>query len=115
MTLFDDHTPAPWYAFQNFVSDKKDFGFSADGSRIGETPNWVIDAESEADAHLIAAAPELLEAARRAEAMIALIGVNAYQVGLEGTSDWDRVSVNSDIQGTLGYICAAIAKAEGRS
>jgi hypothetical protein len=50
------------YAYKNYVSDKKSFGFDGSGARVGETPNLCFDAGSEANARLIASAPELLDA-----------------------------------------------------
>jgi len=35
------------YAYKNYISDKKTFGFDDNGSRIGDTPNFIIDAGSE--------------------------------------------------------------------
>jgi len=74
------HTPGPWVAVGNEVHDKATL-FDERGARMGETPNRIAvveypygevdyahDATKEANARLIAAAPELadaLEAARR--------------------------------------------------
>lgn len=57
------HTPGPWYARPLVlqVVDKK-IWFDDAGARHGDTPNMVIDCNSVADTHLIAAAPELLAA-----------------------------------------------------
>lgn len=107
------HSPGPW-------------GLSEDGNWIqlkgGSAPfygdNYLsicVSATSMADKALISAAPELLEASLRAEAMIELIQSTAYQVGLEGTKDWDEVVGGSDILGTFDVLRAAIAKAEGGS
>lgn len=54
------HTPGPWFVMPNgfYVADKKVW-FEDDGSRRGETPNIIIECPTEADAHLIAAAPEM--------------------------------------------------------
>jgi len=42
-----DKTQAtPLYAYKNYVTDKESFGFDPDGSRVGETPNIVMDAGS---------------------------------------------------------------------
>ena len=54
------HTPL--YAYNQYVTDKESFGFDENGARIGETPNFWIDAETPERAALIAAAPDLLEA-----------------------------------------------------
>lgn len=57
------HTKGPWFAhpFTLQVVDKK-MWFDEDGSRHGDTPNMVINCDSQADTHLIAAAPEMLAA-----------------------------------------------------
>ena len=56
------HTPGPWKKFSNKDGDIVDI-IDADGNVICvfETPDWGAN-NSEYDAHLIAAAPELLEA-----------------------------------------------------
>jgi hypothetical protein len=53
-------TPGPWFVVPQgrFVADKK-VEFDSDGARVGETPNMCIECASEADANLIAAAPEM--------------------------------------------------------
>lgn len=61
----------------------------------------------------ITAIPDLLDAVQRAEAMIELMRSTAYQVGLEGTKEWDEIVGGSDMQGTYCVILAAIAKAAG--
>lgn len=55
-------TPGPWFVVPQgcFVADRK-VEFDGDGARVGETPNMCIECASEADAHLIAAAPEMYE------------------------------------------------------
>ena len=57
------HKIGPWFAYPKSlqVADKR-FWFAEDGSRHGETPNMLIDCMTEAECHLIAAAPDLLEA-----------------------------------------------------
>lgn len=62
------HTPGPWFQgtgdYQYCVYDKKVW-INPDGSRGGDTPNIVVvvsPADALADARLIAAAPEMLEA-----------------------------------------------------
>lgn len=61
------HTPGPWYAHPLTlqVVDKK-MWFDEHGARHGDTPNMVIDCNSVADTHLIAAAPEMLSALKAA-------------------------------------------------
>ena len=62
------HTPGPWFQgtgnYEYCVYDKRVW-INQDGSRGGETPNLVVVVSPEdaiADARLIAAAPDLLEA-----------------------------------------------------
>ena len=57
------HTPGPWYVLPSVmqVVDKKVW-FDESGARHGDTPNMVINCNRAADAHLIAAAPEMLSA-----------------------------------------------------
>lgn len=93
-------TEGPWFAFQNFVSDKKSFGFAPDSSRIGDTPTWVMDAETEEFARLIAAAPELLYAAKAALFVLKIVYSHT-----QGTNEAGAIATLED----------AIAKAEGRS
>ena len=71
--MSNKHTQGPWHQgsgdYQYCVYDKKCW-INPDGSRGGETPNLVVVVSPEsavADARLIAAAPELLEAAIAAE------------------------------------------------
>lgn len=53
-------TPGPWFVVPQgcFVADRK-VEFDGDGARVGEAPNMCIECASEANAHLIAAAPEM--------------------------------------------------------
>lgn len=50
-----------WFAHSNYVTDKESFRFADDGSRHGDTPNWVLQADTAENASLIAAAPEMLD------------------------------------------------------
>lgn len=61
------YTPGPWFVCPDSltVCDKRVW-FDEAGARHGDTPNMVIKAVSAADAALIAAAPELLEALEQA-------------------------------------------------
>lgn len=65
-------TPGPWFVVPqgSFVADKK-VEFDSDGARIGDTPNMCIECASEADAHLVAAAPEMYQALTLACAVVA--------------------------------------------
>ena len=102
-----DYTPGPW----RVTTDRKDRGgeviVSVDSNR------WVLDVGHEeydtdlADARLIAAAPALLEAARRAEAL--LDSLTVVDLAHESPDDHDA---DPDYQ-TLQVLRAAIAQAEG--
>lgn len=48
------------FAYKNYVTDKKSFGYDESGARIGETPNIAMDAGSEELAKIIAASPRML-------------------------------------------------------
>ena len=66
------HTPGPWYqggGIQQYCVYDKKVWLNPDGSRGGDTPNLVVvvsPADAIADARLIAAAPELLDACKAA-------------------------------------------------
>ena len=70
-------SPAPWFADtgRNAVYDKRVW-FDESGARFGDTPNLVVRIEGgrQADVHLIAAAPELLDALRWYEAQAKNMG-----------------------------------------
>ena len=65
--MSEKFTPGPWFVVPQgcFVADRK-VEFDGDGARVGETPNMCIECASEADAHLIAAAPDMYEAVETA-------------------------------------------------
>lgn len=56
-------TRGTWHVVHDsfFVTDKK-VSFDDDGSRHGETPNFVIECPNHDAANLVAAAPDLLDA-----------------------------------------------------
>jgi len=87
------HTPGPWRIngnnmFRWIVADSEVFTHSDDVNRSAYGGNMVCESVHEANAHLIAAAPDLLEACKVA---LGIIGFGA---------EHDQIS-------------AAIAKAEG--
>lgn len=101
------HTPGPWFQgtgdHQYCVYDKKVW-INPDGSRGGETPNLVVVVSPEgalADARLIAAAPELLEAL---EGMIEVYG---------GACDSECLPKHSTELELIDLARTAIAKATG--
>lgn len=109
------HTPGPWRA------EDRDGEYSIVGrptwpcNRFGEDGEWDVavvqdlsqddgsEAETKANAHLIAAAPELLDAAT--DALAGWRYIRQHHGDLYGVG-WDRVE---------RLLQAAIAKAEGRA
>lgn len=99
------HTPGPWYAHpatQQVVD--KEMWFDEHGARHGDTPNMVIDCNSVADTHLIAAAPDMLAALKAAIPI--LDRAFEYDGNVFGIKHNDAVDADELIR-------AAIAKAEG--
>lgn len=129
------HTPLPWevcngidiypvgdIAARHYVADcDPDGACLADMALdVGEHPHTDSTYEmKKANAEFIVRACnshyDLLDAVQRAEAMIELMRSAAYQVGLEGTKEWDEIVGGSDVQGTYDVILKAIAKAMGRA
>ena len=95
-------SPAPWFSDtgRNAVYDKRVW-FDESGARFGDTPNLVVRIEGgrPADVHLIAAAPELLEALR---GMLAL-----------DEEHHQRGHCDDDVCAEVRKARAAIAKATG--
>ena len=89
------HTPGPWAVYR--AKNGKLLGVG-DARAEGVTDPfgglWRSGAEMEANARLIAAAPELLEAAKMALA--------------------DQQQPETEVTGAYSYLAKAIAKAEGR-
>lgn len=123
------HTPGPWHVIQyNHVDGELWLGIGwtetlADGStrKIGPICDWhrgapefrhliAPEAEQWANAHLIAAAPDLLQALRDCYAMaIVFAAMYAEQRGLKsGERVWQHAEALSKAR-------AALDKAEGRS
>jgi len=101
------HTPGPWRVVESKYVDKTSclYVMAGDYADEGE-PDMkveVISSVAQCDASLIAAAPELLEACRRADRVIE----NAYNK-MFGALDLTRAAGRD-----LEYIRAAIKKAEG--
>ena len=99
------HTPGPW-SIGNYKPEgiTQDCIYSADGVRVATMESWKGDAGSETDAnaHLIAAAPGLLVAAQCAYTILADI---RHQWAGRHTEEG---------QGTLVALREAIAQATGR-
>lgn len=70
------HTPAPWDYATNVGTMEKEQGFhmrfliGANGQGFAHTVGLSLAEEDEANARLIAAAPDLLEACKEAEALV---------------------------------------------
>ncbi len=107
------HTPLPWVANGRYIGTPNHMSYV--GEVRDESGNWSDTVKSRGDAVFIVRACnshyDLLDAVQRAEAMIELMRSAAYQVGLEGTKEWDEIVGGSDVQGTYDVILKAIAKA----
>lgn len=95
------HTPGPWFTQREgfstiYVEARIGGGFLQEVAACGPTAEGSV--QQEANARLIAAAPELLAAASRAEAFI---------------SGFDDDNKADDIAGMLRDLRASIAKATG--
>lgn len=90
------HTPGPWRAISLNVWDDNGGERKICNCDVGPLHGY---AEDEANARLIAAAPELLEALQQAEKRLA-----KYH---------ERDPLNAGLDNTLGWVRAAIAKAQG--
>ena len=114
------HTPGPWVVEKNTTliwgacdSDDKSthgMGFPIAEARL-TTPGWAkrsfADCEPEANAHLIAAAPELLEALKKAETLLNHMG--DILNGLDAVTAEDAAMAAPIFEA----VRAAIIKAEG--
>lgn len=91
------HTPGPWKVDKYIDSGKPSLSVSANGSEVAQASSWAGDGADEAgaNARLIAAAPELLEACREAKEVLDDLPCGAAEA--------------------LKKIDAAISKAEGNA
>jgi len=99
------HTPGPWYIGPNKTQVyDKNVWYDENGIRYGETPNIIIDIEpaNPANARLIAAAPEMLEALSRCKNELEELSFYLEAQCIFGT--W---------KATIEKARAAIAKATG--
>lgn len=87
------HTPGPWSAFYKSKYDEWHVSLPVSGSsmKLALCPDGIQSENREADAHLIAAAPEMHEALRQCR------------------------DLHEDDESIRGVIDAALLKAEGRS
>ena len=101
------HTPGPWEILRRVDDDDLPSVAQADGPVIAHVTCWTSKGKSdpetiEANANLIAAAPELLDACKGALHDLALAFVTV-------DGDADRI-----INSAAGRLMLAIARAEGR-
>ncbi len=111
------HTPGPWVvgpiddtAVTHLGKDGIRYEVAAVDGDYNDPDEWPI---MEANARLIAAAPDLLAVARDATHFLNGMVEIARMIGLTGTSDWDKLFGTNDGFGLIDKIDAAIAKAEG--
>lgn len=93
------HTPGPWDCDGTQVYAEHLCICNAYRSRTDDEGNWMPNKEVEANARLIAAAPELLDALHSAKGTIEYLLANAD---------------NGPAYNCIEVIAAAIAKAEGQ-
>jgi hypothetical protein len=107
------HTPGPWKATESDPAEGAHvFWITAPqgcGPNNGEVDITTMHGNKPANARLIAAAPELLEALRYAEKGLALANTQALEQLKE------RNEYESIFQAPLDAARAAIAKAEGKT
>lgn len=99
--MTQSHTPGPWFTFEdnNWHDHKRWFvGSDADDNHVVAAAGI----KSEANARLIAAAPELLEALQKAR-----IQLHTYYIGTVKAYEQREIELGLD------KIDAAIAKAKG--
>ena len=110
------HTPGPWKIVKRgnqiglrtlFVTDEQNRQRLFDAGRLGSRN---ISETDEANARLIAAAPELLEALKHVQASLIPVKVRQGESRMDAAIRWgvERTAANAQAR-------AAIAKAEGRS
>ena len=113
MSTQHSHTPGDWHVAHDdayFVLSYRN-GIAtvvADTNVIGEDLRIPGDEEAEANAHLIAAAPELLEAS--IDALDTLEKLRADLVEVDAELHAQRIAV---IDLSVASLCAALAKATG--
>ena len=102
--------PVPYYrgliALIHHSSEIDHLSVVTSGDRLVPKTDW------EANATLIAAAPDMAETLERAFSALITMVSNAYTVGLEGTSEWDQVAGAADIHGTIDEIRVTLKKAK---
>lgn len=104
------HTPAPWVAVGTDIAEQADYIhlYGADGDEIGAINGPQESERVQANAALIAAAPDLLAALKAARPVVNAI-ISAF-----GSVWVDTDGKQQDFGARLKAIDAAIAKAEGK-
>ena len=121
MTETTGHTPGPWVRSTGGRCDVRALN-RLTGQMIANTLFVRHDcadrerkvSECRANARLIAAAPELLEVAKRVDFVISRMTDIAMEVGCASQSDWDKLTSTEDLYRLQGLLRATIAKAEGK-
>jgi len=103
------HTPGPWRTMRGPQNNFLDHVMTDTVPGLGIATTWAHnqDSEQEANARLIAAAPELLEACKVAYDAIKAQPIDSFGEGRDGELTWP---IRDEI---LNNIAKAIAKAEG--
>jgi hypothetical protein len=115
------HTPSPWFRESDINDDgsdwilvTKDYELIAD-LRLDSGLNPVSENEQDANAFLIAAAPEMLSALRAIRDDLRELDSGDVGNGVDGWRHMDATLVDQLISGSFRVAFDAIAKAEGRS
>jgi hypothetical protein len=105
------HTPAPWTAFYKPKYDEwhVSLPMSDSGMKLALAPDGIQSENREADAHLIAAAPDMLAALRSARSTLDRLYEGFLHNSEAGCEAWDDAS-GFEVGRQLD---AVIAKAEG--
>lgn len=98
------HTPGPWTVFYKQKYDEWHVSVPAFGMRLALFPDGIRTENHEADARLIAAAPDLLEALQEA--------IDCGMVPSSSCSDGGASKYSRQVQ-VADMIRAAVAKATG--
>lgn len=105
------HTPGPWEVEDNFIQTSEfmicEVYSKEDYAKHPDVQQDIVNKETgKANAHLIAAAPELLEACRKAHECVVV------RAGCRNSSEKDAAEDRKEIDLTIKLLEQAIAKAE---
>lgn len=105
-----EHTPGPWTVYDQSLDDNVEYGCTIE-SKTDKDAGWVaMEIHNRKDAHLIAAAPELLKACEAAAELYDELGLGSleaaakYGPDYEPPTDIECLKMREDLE-------AAIAKA----